>query len=126
MAKASYVWSGSEWIQVASAIPQTNQRGITTVNGTSYTLTESDTGKAIVFTSNSSVTLTIPSESTYDFSIGQTFIIIQYGTGTVTVSAAAGVDLRSKASNVDTSGQYAEVRLLKIDTDEWILSGDLG
>ena len=125
MAKASYVWSGSEWIQVASAIPQSNQRGIVYVAGTTYTLGVNDTGKALVFSSSSSITLTVPKETTYNFSLGQSFVIVQEGTGVVTVAAESGATLRSKSSYVKTAGQYSEVRLLKIDSDKWLLSGDL-
>ena len=125
MAKASYVWSGSEWIQVASAIPQSNQRGIVYVVGTNYTLGVNDTGKALLFSSSSPITLTIPKETTYNFSLGQSFVIIQEGTGVVTVVVEAGATLRSKSSYVNTAGQYSEARLLKIDSDEWLLSGDL-
>jgi hypothetical protein len=125
MAKASYVWSGSAWLPVASALPQTHQRGIVDSAATSYTLGVNDTGKAIVFSSSSSVTLTIPKELTYNFVIGQTFIIIQKGSGQVTVVAESGATLYSLSSNTKTSGQYAQVSLLKIDSDKWVLSGDL-
>jgi hypothetical protein len=125
MAKASYVWSGSAWVQVASAIPQTNQRGVNNINATSHTLNADDTGKALIFNNNSAVTLTVPKDSTYSFAIGQTFVLIQHGTGAVTVQAESGTTLRSMSSYVKTSGQYAEARLIKIDTDEWVLSGDL-
>ena len=125
MAKASYVWSGSEWVQVASAIPQTNQRGINNIAATSHTLNADDNGKALIFNSNSSTTLTIPKNSTYSFAVGQTFVLVQHGTGSVTVSTESGATLRSLSSYVKTSGQYAEARLIKIDTDEWVLSGDL-
>lgn len=125
MAKASYVWSGSEWIAVAAAVPQTQQRGISSSTSTSYTLGSTDTGKAVVLTSSSAITLTIPAESTYNFAIGQTFLVVQNGTGAVTVSAAVGVTLRSKSSYVKTSGQYAEARLIKTASNTWLLSGDL-
>jgi hypothetical protein len=125
MAKASYVWSGSEWIAVASASPQTQQRAISSSTSTSYTLDATDTGKAIVLTNSSPITLTIPAESTYDFAVGQTFLVIQNGTGAVTIAAAVGVTLRSKSSLVKTSGQFAEARLIKTASNTWLLSGDL-
>jgi hypothetical protein len=125
MAKASYVWSGSEWLPVASALPQAHQRGIVDSAATSYTLGVNDTGKAIVFSSSSAITLTIPKELTYNFVIGQTFIVIQKGSGQVTVVAESGATLYSLSSKTKTSGQYAQVSLLKIDSDKWVLSGDL-
>jgi hypothetical protein len=125
MAKASYVWSGSEWVPLASAVPQTHQRGIVNSASTAYTLGVNDTGKALLFSSSSEVTVTIPAESSYNFSLGETFLVAQQGTGAVTIAAAVGVTLLSLNNKVKTSGQYAEVRLLKIDSDKWLLSGDL-
>jgi hypothetical protein len=125
MAKASYVWSGSDWVAVASAVPQTHQRGITTVTNTTHTLGVNDTGKALLTTNSSPVTITIPADSTYNFSVGQTFVVSQIGTGAVTIAAAVGVTLNSKSSYVNLSGRYAEARLLKTASDVWLLSGDL-
>jgi hypothetical protein len=125
MAKASYVWSGSEWLAVASALPQTQQRGVVYSSATSYTLGVNDTGKALVFSSSSPVTVTVPRDSTYEFVTGQTFLVIQGGSGQVTVQAASGAVVNSLNNNNKTSGQYAELRLLKIEPDEWVLSGDL-
>jgi hypothetical protein len=125
MAKASYVWTGSEWTPIASAFPTAHQRFVKNSNETTYTLSVNDISRAIVFTSSSNVTLTIPTNSTYPFVIGQTFVIIQKGSGVVTVVAEIGATVRSKSSYVKTAGQYSEVRLIKIDTNEWLLSGDL-
>lgn len=125
MAKASYIWTGSEWLAVASAFPTAHQRFINDSAATTYTLGVNDISKAIVFSSSSSITLTIPPESTYAFIDGQTFVVLQKGSGVVTVAAGAGVTLRSKSSYVKTAGQYSEVRLIKIGTNEWLLSGDL-
>jgi len=125
MAKASYIWTGSEWLAVASAFPTAHQRFINNSTATAYTLSANDISKAIVFNSSSSITLTIPPETTYPFIDGQTFVVLQKGSGVITVAAGVGVTLRSKSSYVKTAGQYSEIRLIKIGTNEWLLSGDL-
>ena len=127
MAKASYVWSGSEWIAIASAFPQAHQRGIAYKPDTSYTLGVNDTGKAIIFSSSSSVTLTIPDDSTYEFSVGQTFVIVQNGTGGVAITTEDVATLSSSVATgtVSLNGQYAVATLMKIDNDEWIIYGDI-
>ena len=127
MAKASYVWSGSEWLPVASALPQAHQRGVVDSAATSYTLGINDTGKAIVFSSSSSVTLTIPDDSTYEFSIGQTFIVVQNGTGVVSITTEDVATLLSSVATgtVDLNGQYAVSTLMKIDNDEWVVYGNI-
>jgi hypothetical protein len=127
MAKASYVWSGSEWVAIATALPPTHQRGIVDSAATSYTLGVNDTGKAIVFSSSSSVTLTIPDDSTYEFSIGQTFVVVQNGTGVVSITTEDVATLNSSVATgtVELNGQYAVSTLMKIDNDEWVVYGDI-
>ncbi len=127
MAKASYVWSGSEWIPVASAVPQTHQRGIVDSASTSYTLGVNDTGKAVVLSNSSSITLTIPKDLTYSFSIGQTFIIIQNGTGTVSITTENPAVLNSSVATgtVELSQQYSVATLIKVGSDEWVVYGDI-
>jgi hypothetical protein len=123
--KSAKVYTGSEWVDLAVSVSNANQRPVQTVSGTSYTLLEADAGKEIVFTSSSAVTVTVPAETTYNFTIGQTFAFFQKGSGAVSFTAAAGVTLRSKSSYVKISSQYAEVKITKIAADEWALTGDL-
>jgi hypothetical protein len=127
MAKSSYVWSGSEWVPVASSLPQVHQRGVVYSESTSYTLGVNDTGKAIVFSSSSSVTLTIPDDSTYEFSVGQTFVIVQNGTGAVSITTEDTALLTSSVATgtVALNDQYAVATLMKIDNDEWVVYGDI-
>jgi hypothetical protein len=126
MAKPSYVWTGSEWLPVASAFPTAHQRIIASSASTSYTLGVNDTGKAIVFSNSSPITVTIPDDSTYEFVVGQTFLIIQNGTGTVSVTTENDATISSTAGTgtVDLNGQFAVATLLKIDNDEWVIYGD--
>lgn len=127
MAKASYVWSGSEWVPVASAFPTAHQRGIRDSAATTYTLGVSDTGKAIVLSSSSPVTITIPNDSTLEFAIGQTFIIIQNGTGTVTIAGAVGVTVNGAAitSSINITERYGVATLIKISNNSWIVFGNV-
>jgi hypothetical protein len=123
--KSAKVYTGSEWVDLSVAVSDSTQRAIGNVSGTSYTLTSTDYGKELVFSNGSSITVTIPAEATTNFTIGQTFVLFQKGAGVITVSPAAGVTLRSKSNYVKTAGQYSELRLIKIASDEWALTGDL-
>jgi len=93
-------------------------------SATSYTLGVNDTGKAILFSSSDPVTVTVPNDSTYEFVVGQTIEIVQLGTGAVTVESEGDAVLRYRLGFA-TFGQYSKIELMKIDTDEWLLSGDL-
>jgi uncharacterized protein YaiE (UPF0345 family) len=123
--KNASVYTGSEWVTLATAVGDSTQRTVGNVTASSYTLGVSDAGKALIFSNASSVAVQIPAESTYNFTIGQTFVLVQSGDGQITVSGAVGVTLRSLLSNVKSSGKYAELRLIKIASNEWLLSGDL-
>jgi hypothetical protein len=99
---------------------QLNNPGVTTKSVSSYTLTDADNGKIVVFTSSSAVTLTIPAGLTELF----TCSLVQYGTGQVTVAAGTGVTLRLRGSTNKTGGQYAIASLISVVTNEYILAGD--
>ena len=125
MAKPSYVWNGSSWVAIASAFPSASQRFVKTISSNAHTLGLDDTGKELLINSSNPITLTIPNDTTYSFSIGQTFIVIPYGTGQITYLADGGVTLRSKSNNLKSNGQYFEAKLIKIDDNTWLLTGDL-
>lgn len=123
--KSAQVYTGSEWVDLAVSVADPNQRQPETISGTSHTLVAGNAGKALVFTNTNPISLAIPADSTYDFTVGQTFLLIQNNTGVITVSGAMGVTLNSKSSYVKTAGQYSEARLIKLGANTWLLSGDL-
>lgn len=123
--KSAKVYSGSEWVDIAVAVSDAWQRTVQNITGTTYTTSLSDAGKALVFSNSSSITLTIPVESSVNYVIGQSFQIVQKGTGQITIVGDMGVTINSLSGNNKTSGQYAEARLIKLASDEWLLSGDL-
>jgi hypothetical protein len=100
---------------------------IQTINpqsGTTYTLALSDAGKLVTMTNGSTITLTVPPNSSGAFSIGTHVDVIQLGTGQVTVSAALGVTLNSTPGS-KLRAQYAGGSLIKLGTDTWVLVGDI-
>lgn len=123
--KSAQVYTGSEWVDLAVSIADPHQRSVQTLTSTTITIDSTHAGKALILNNLNPITLTIPEESTTNFVIGQTFILIQYNTGVVTVSPAVGVTLRSLSSRTKTNGQYSEARLIKIASNEWLLSGDI-
>ena len=91
----------------------------------SYTLVLADAGKAVEVNNASANTLTVPPNSSVAFPTGTQIIVFQQGAGATTITAGAGVTLRSKNSNLAVDGQYASVALIKRDTDEWYVIGAL-
>lgn len=92
--------------------------------GTTYTLALSDSAKLVTLSNASAITLTVPTNASVAFPTGTQIILYQGGAGQVTVSGA-GVDIRSQSSKTKLTGQYAVASLIKIGTNEWILTGNL-
>jgi hypothetical protein len=77
--------------------------------------------------SSIAVDLTIPADNfnSYTFPIGTQIVFTQLGIGQVTVKVQAGVLLRSEGSRNTTKARYAVGSLIKLATNEWLLSGNL-
>jgi hypothetical protein len=117
---AGQVLTAAEMTAVATAMIAINAQ-----TGTSYTAVLADDGKLITADNGSAITLTIPPNSSVAFGIGTQINIMQLGAGQVTVTAGAGVTLRSAGSKLKTSAQYAVVTCAKIATDTWVVVGNL-
>jgi len=73
------------------------------------------------------VSLTIPANSTTSFNVGATVNVIQQGSGTVTIDAT-NVTLYSPGGTTgsrDLASQYSMATLVKLNTDTWIVQGNL-
>ena len=88
----------------------------------SYTLVATDNGKMIEMNVGSANTLTINSSL---FSAGNQILISQYGAGQTTLTAGAGVTLRSSGGKLKTSAQYSLVTIVAISSTEFYVAGDL-
>ena len=88
----------------------------------SYTLVANDNGKMIEMNVASANTLTINASL---FSTGNQILISQYGAGQTTITAGAGVTLRSSGGKLKTSAQYSLVTIIAISSTEFYVAGDL-
>lgn len=92
------------------------------VSAATYTLLPADAGKIIEFTNVGSISVTVPNSSSYDFTIGTTFYLLNAGAGTVTVSGASGVTVNSEGDLLTLATQWSSAELVKISTNGWVLS----
>jgi hypothetical protein len=90
-----------------------------------YTIALADSGKTLTVSSSSTVTLTIPANSTVPFAIGTAIDIVGLGSGTVAIAGANGVTVNSKNSWLKLNSRYSGATIMKIDTNTWVLIGDL-
>lgn len=97
----------------------------TTQSGTSYTAALSDAYGFIRFTSSSAVSFTIPPNSSVAFPVDTVIEFAQAGTGAVSAVQGSGVTINSRSSDLTLAGQYAVAFVKKVDTDTWIMNGDL-
>ncbi len=90
-----------------------------------YSLQTFDSGKLITVSSSSDVVISVPANSAQPFPVGTTIDIARMGSGDVTITPASGAIIYSKGDYLDIAYQYGIVKLTKLDTNSWLLTGDL-
>jgi hypothetical protein len=93
--------------------------------GTTYTLVLADAHKLVTQSNASGIATTIPPNADVAFEVGDQVNFLQLGAGTITLTAGVGVTLRSDGAKLKTNAQYAVATCIKIDTDEWVVVGNL-
>ena len=71
---------------------------------------------------SSSITVTISN----NLGDGFNCLIVQKGTGKITLSEGSGVNLINRQNHNKTAGQYAVVTIVNIGSNQVILAGDTG
>jgi len=117
---AGQVLTAAEMTNVATAMVAINAQ-----TGTTYTTVLGDDGKLVTCDNASAIALTIPPNSSVAYGIGTQINIMQLGAGQVTITAGAGVTLRSAGNKLKTNAQYAVATCCKIASDTWVVVGNL-
>ena len=105
------------------SIPRGPQPSITITDTalTSVTLSDSDNNTVVRCTASTAVTLTVPSTLAAGFSC----MVIQAGTGQVTITAGAGTTLNSFGTLLKTAGQHAPASIIRVASGMYNVSGNL-
>ena len=90
-----------------------------------YTLVLTDAGKVIEINSGSSENVTIPPNSSVAFPTGTQIVIVRLGAGAVVIVEGTGVTTRSDGDKAKIKSQYSSCVLIKHETDEWYILGNL-
>lgn len=96
-------------------------------NGTSYTLVINDANARIIMNNAGANTLTIPTNASVEFPIGTEIRVLQIGAGATSITGDTGVTLNGVSAGsgaMSGAGQYTDI--LKIGTDIWWATGDIG
>ncbi len=101
-------------------------QSIITDASTARTLSIADRGSWLRFTNAGSVALTVPTNASVAFAIGEVFNGVQAAAGQISIGGAGGVTInRPSEYNPKTRAQGAPYCLIKVATDTWDLIGDL-
>jgi hypothetical protein len=104
---------------------KTNKLIVANRQTASYTLVLGDADKLVEMNVASANNLTIPLNSSVAFATGTQILLAQYGAGQTTIVATSGVTVRSNGAKLKLNAQYSGATLIKIDTNEWYLFGDI-
>ena len=99
---------------------------VETFDQASHTLESSHAGKLIKASRATAQTITVPANATKAIAVGTEIEIVRWGTGSVTISPAIGVTIYSKYPGRSIVNHYGGATLKKMDTNVWLLDGDLG
>jgi hypothetical protein len=99
-----------------------------TQTGTTYTTVLADNGKLVTLSNASSITTTIPLNSSVAYPVGAQITFARYGAGSVTIQGASGVTIVSTgvtASQPVLRVQYSSATAIQTSTDNWLVVGDI-
>lgn len=90
-----------------------------------YTLVLSDSSKLVEMDISIANTVTVPTNGSVGFATGTQIMVVQQGTGQTTLAGAVGVTILSAGNLLNLASQYSAATLVKRDTNEWYVFGDL-
>jgi hypothetical protein len=104
--------------------PQINLGTPNAQTGTTFIPQLSDNGKLVTLSNASPITLTVPTNTSVSYATGAQINLLQLGDGQVTVVGDTGVTVYS-TPGAKFRSKYSAATLIKLDTNTWLLSGDL-
>jgi len=96
--------------------------------GTTYTLVLADAGKIITSSNSSTVTVTIPPNSSVAYAIGSSITVISIGAGLTSFAQGSGVTITSTGATATAPVlrvQHSSATAIKTATDTWRVVGDI-
>jgi hypothetical protein len=112
-------------LDVAGTARATQGMPIASQSANTKTLALTDNGSYVRCSNSTTMTVTIPNNSTVAFPTGAEMVFFQVGAGNVQFANAAGVTVNSKGDALFLTGQFSAATLKKITTNTWDLIGDL-
>lgn len=111
-------------VDAAGYVKATPPLAITSTSASVFALTLSHVNRIILTTGSSNTQIAIPSNASVAFPLGTQIMVAQMGTGEANVAGVVGVAVRA-TPGAKISAQYGRATLVKVGTDEWLLTGNL-
>lgn len=96
---------------------------VRTQSGTSYTLAASDAGAYILTSGTTTVTITVPPQSSVTWAADTEIYFEQNNTGQITIAGGVGVTVNT-SETLKTAGRYSVIALKRVASDTWTLTGE--
>lgn len=93
-------------------------------SATSYTAVVSDAQQVYTETSAAAASYVVPPNSAVAFPVGTVLSVIQFGAGTVSFVAGAGVTINTPSS-LSSRTQYSTISVVQVLPNIWVAGGDL-
>ena len=104
-------------------VPAMIQGTVNAQTGTTYTLVLGDAFKTVTMSNAATNILTVPTNASVAFTVGDRVDVIMYGAGVTSITGDTGVTISGVSAGSGDLAQYGAASLLKIATDEWIAIG---
>jgi len=115
--------------KLATGTPQAGFRSVqnaATTTSSNYTIQLTDLGKLVELNEASACTLTIPTNASVAFTVGDRIDVLQVGAGQVTITPVSGtVTINGYDGGLKLNGQWAAATLVKRATNTWVALGNL-
>lgn len=115
--------------KLATGTPQAGFRSVqnaATTASSNYTIQLTDLGKLVELNEASACTLTVPTNASVAFAVGDRIDVLQVGAGQVTITPVSGtVTINGYDGGLKLNGQWAAATLIKRATNTWVAVGNL-
>jgi hypothetical protein len=123
-----YLADKDGYISIADASTDAVQHGAYQYNYSNYiynsgnlSLSSAHNGKTIISTNTTGITYTVAS----GLSTGYSCSLVQYGTGLVSITGAAGISVNSYGGLTNIAGQYGSAYVSWVQNNSYLLAGNL-
>lgn len=115
-------WDGEAW--VTDTLLSKNLLTVKTISATKYTLSYLDADNIMInMTASTPCKIIVPTDAV-NIPVGSTIIVGQEGTGTLTITPATGVTVKTPDSLI-IAKQHGKATLIKVGANAWEIEGNL-